>query len=216
MIYYNSAEDANLRLRGTIVLYRNKPVRVFEVLANSSSEVVLKINDCLSGKNLHIILTDPDLDIRSISSMLGYMNYNCAMPGITGLHKEAVYVQRSPSRISQQGLCQRNTRIPVVIPFDMSKFRHTPALETVSVQPYFYDMITGNYPSFNQALDSLSDTQVKSVAFSRNFAIIRTGEVMYRNIYIADIDGTSIKLSKKFKYLAETVESETNNQLMVS
>jgi hypothetical protein len=188
-IKYENAEDAKMRLRQSVVLYKGEPVLITDVRAGGGGKddvIRVLIQDLPVGNvpkegfiekaRKRVGIEDEDAAERRkyISSKhfdiapfpLGYVNKQ----GGNG----AFYCSRMPNRIQKQGLCGENFKAVDnyggAVPFTV----FLASKETVA-------MVKGDYPSFDRALALLDKS--RSVAFSRNFALVKD-EVIPALIYL--------------------------------
>lgn len=156
---YDRAEDVRMRLHGTVVRYKNKPV---QISASSSTELYVKVRKLTdpSGASYFkesVHSSDSDLDISS--PPIGYMNLN----GYT------FYVQRLPTRKQHQGLCGS-----VIVCYYESK----ESMDTIRAEDHIFgqemsDVIENIYPSGIESLESMfRNSQIRSKAFHRRFALV--------------------------------------------
>jgi hypothetical protein len=197
-IKYETAEDATMRLRNTVVLYKGNPVSIREIIPGTKDEIfrVLFRELPIVGDKEEIAerkyISSKHFDIAPFK--LGYVN----RPTGSG----AFYCSRLPNRIQKQGLCGENFSAVAYtgehLPFNV--FLKTK--ETL-------DMIAGRYPSYAVALRALA--KVPAVAFSRDFCFVKD-EVVPELVYIyhkgAKVglwkgETSSVVVGKKFECLKE-------------
>jgi hypothetical protein len=172
-----------MRLRNSIVLYKDDPVYIREIVEGNGDDILRVLFDALPigdvpaakpkrkfpiGDNAAADLdrffaeADAERQRKFISSKhfdigpfkLGYVN-----------HKNgAFYATRLPNRIQKQGLCQENFSA-------RDNFNQGIPFGTYLANPLTPDAIKGKYPSFGDALRSLD--KIKAVAFSREFCLVR-------------------------------------------
>lgn len=204
-IQYESVNDANMRLSGTIVLYDGKPVFIREVGAIGEGE----------GKNGDIyrvyinelpIKRGAQTERKFISSKkfdlapfpMGFMNTEAG---------KAVYLSRAPRRQQKQGLSEATLSQYAV--GDLTGARVVRFADLTNSQP-FVDCINGKYPSVAEATQLVKDG-ADSVAFSRCFAIARDSslpELIYlyhKKDKVGFIMDGKLKLSAKGRCLRESL-----------
>ncbi len=98
---YDHAEEAQLRLNGTILLYRCEPILIHGVeMAAMPNDYFLTYSTAFRPRELNRVLySDPELDCRTIKSC--YINKQ----------GQVVWLERIPSRVFQQGLNSRNAAV---------------------------------------------------------------------------------------------------------
>lgn len=210
-IKYENPEDAMMRLRNTVVMYKDQPVYITNIVRGETKDDILRVlfkelPTGTAGNPKRII--DPeeaakDSQRKYISSKhfdiapfrLGYVNRQEG--------SGAFYCTRLPNRIQKQGLCGENFRafdnLKAQIPFAaFLSCKETPA------------MIANQYPSFDRAVTLLSKCQ--SVAFHRDFALMKDS-VIPELIFLyhkgekvgAYMNGAAM-LGKKFTCLKESLQ----------
>jgi hypothetical protein len=209
-IKYESVEDARMRLRNTVVLYRGEPVLIKEVTKGEGKDDIIRVlfNE-IPAKPVEkrrgdgpFVKEDGDQK-KYISSKhfdiapfrMGYVN------NIKG--NGAFYCSRLPNRVQKQGLCLENFKASdnfgCRIPFDSFLL-----CKEVSA------MVAGRYPSIERAMELLD--KVKSVAFHRDFALVKD-EVIPQLVYIFHKGAKAgmfmkgeIMLGEKFTCLKESLD----------
>lgn len=92
---YDNVQDAEMRLRHTIIRFMGEPMYVKELFTNKGG-IWLHLADCNEGAEKKIALSNPALDISS--PPLGYISY-ASVYGPTYM-----YACRMPARRQKQGL----------------------------------------------------------------------------------------------------------------
>ena len=176
---YDTAEYAESRLNGTMVMGKEGPVTVISIDELFLCDVV----DTISGKR-HKVKLD-ELDLTPVK--LGYVNTR---------DRGALYVVRMPKRNDwRQGL-RRENMIVLSRPMDPGKIS----------QADLSRCIIGDYPKFEEAVNIVSDDFVSSIAWSRDFAITFKGKVLYRTIHVGNYDkDAGVVLLEDFSYLQEVL-----------
>lgn len=197
-IKYEGVADANMRLKGTVVLYEGNPVYIRNVVAGEKDEILRVQADPIPIKprtmdeaEMRKYISSKKFDIAPFK--MGYVN------APTG----CFYCSRLPSRQQKQGLSSetftgRDHRGNAV-PF--SNF--TTCKEVVA-------MVKGDYPSFEVAKRALA--KCPSVAFDREFALMKDdilGDTLLRIYHKgkqvgAYLDG-KVTLGKNFECLKESL-----------
>lgn len=157
-VAYYSQEDCMMRLNRTLCRYKGEPVYV-EVYPDDPTNTVRLTPvpyDAKKRRALTIKTTDPGFVHKSPE--LGYVNYTW------GDKRDAFYYARSPKRKQQQGLSSANVDV-----FN----EHGPRFSDVWLSKEFRDTIVGVYPSYEYALKTVMEGDVKGVAIHRSACIRR-------------------------------------------
>lgn len=220
-IKYESVEDATMRLRHSVVLYKGKPVYITQIArgdGDSPLRVLMKElpvgpNPDLEGardpfgrgarRGAQVIMpenVEEDAKRKYISSK--HFDIAPFKMGYVNSPKGAFYTTRLPNRIQKQGLCGENfqgkTNFGVGINFQT--FLHTK--ETVA-------MVIGDYPSFDEAMRGLEKSP--AVAFDRDFCLVKDDcfpelitYLYHKGAKVGMFQkGDGITLGKKFRCLKE-------------
>jgi len=203
-IKYESVEDATMRLRNTVVLYKGDPVLIkeirpgddekdilrvlFQPLPLAGGEVPGRIGLQAEEEQKRKYISSKHFDIAPIK--LGYVN-----------GKDFVFFcSRLPNRIQKQGLCSENFS---------GKMLAGPAVgfNTFLTCKESVDTIKGNYPSFIRSLELLE--RVPAVAFSREFCLVRDDVIphlvylYHKNVKVGYYSKDEVSIGKKFECLKE-------------
>lgn len=188
---YDNQRDANSRLSGTIVLWENKAARVLDVTENLG----LFMRQLSTTKEA--VLKQDDAALQLISPPLGYAN----------LKRGAVYLVRKPVRMWKQGLDPRQLWMegrPVLVRAQWDG-------------PEFTKCYDGDYPTIDKAVKMFKGTNPfaqespETVAFSRQWAVGKRGELLYKNKEVGRM-GDRLTLNDKYGWLAEALEESLNGQ----
>jgi hypothetical protein len=217
-IKYERVEDARMRLRGTVVLYKGEPVKIIEVKEGEGKDDIVRVlfkplplGADEAPKKMGKIDRAFDLAMgeakaeqrKYISSKhfdiapfrMGYVNSKAG----------AFYCSRVPGRLQKQGLCGENfaakNNYGKALGFDSFLFaKETPA------------MVRGDYPSFAKTVKLLD--QSPSVAFHRDFSLVKD-TVLADLIYLYHkaekvgmylVADNTVRLGDKFKCLRESLQ----------
>jgi hypothetical protein len=196
---YENVEEAESRLRSTVVMYDGKPVWVDHVVRGtgpSGLSVQIYSLPRLREKR-EVDLFDPKLNMRNIP--LGYVNYG----------HDALYLTRMPARRFKQGLNSENVHIPRDKMFN----EHGDRINwgTIYSSQGFADSMSGKFPSFEEAAKKLADeSEFKSVAFSRVFALSRNplglNILLYKGNEVAWSESHAFKLPGNKSFLQQVIE----------
>lgn len=200
--FFETVEEANMRLKGTIVLYAGMPYHVWAI-TNHKADGIFRIylsslktvgegwspqavNHFPIGspalgpeldKYVDGDLKDPNYPVlRKNMDSPKFDNYRPFPLGMLNQAGRAIYIERSPNRPkTEQGLTTGQLR-QTVISIESKGAIPTPNGNYPSIYTEeFRDCILGQYPSPKECLDGLlSDKNVNtSVAFHRNFALVK-------------------------------------------
>lgn len=198
--FYENLPEAQMRLRGTVVLYDKTPVYVWAVTDHKGDGVfriyispIEDVHNSPGGNPIHdVSQNNPQLGVAfdewmeqpKVKSSKNFriqrkkMNsplFNKFRPfplGMMNGETQAVYVERQPQRPkTEQGLTPNSLFSTPVTAAQGNGPRH-------SVDIYkknFRDCIVGEYPSPKTVLAGLQSPKVanESVAFDRKFALVR-------------------------------------------
>ena len=236
--FYETLKEANMRLKGTIVLYDGVPYLVHVVtnhkadnifrlyLEKISSSMPSRINLSLPCYNIpyddnscgvemdKIVEKYPQHIIRKYGNSPLFNKFRPFPLGFMNNSTGAVYVERNPARKSEQGL---NASFCTSTPVSLDPRANIPNRTNSFFTDAAADMMMGKYPSFTEVLEKLRDPDIanNSVAFNRNMAIVRGPVGSLFLAYKSDVvgiipEGTKVVLAKKFKHLLELL-NESNN-----
>lgn len=196
---YENAADANQHLHHTVIMYDDRPVWVEDVFSNDRNDILCTLNFLPRVRDpFSVSVFDPKLDARGMGQRLGYMNY-FNQNGV-------VFLSRIPSRQYKQGLSRGN----VAATYD-SQGRRTFDFSLYSRRPEFVDMLTGTYPTFEEACRRLeAEPNIAAIAFHREFALQRDELgyylLLFKGTKVAWGDPKSFKLPSHFIYLKEVLQ----------
>jgi hypothetical protein len=210
---FDTAADAHQKLTGTVILYKDRPVKIVAVAGDRDIVVDCKYPESRRwGSTFNVFLSDPGFDWKSLGTRLGYMNFDFFLPD----YAEAVFISRTPVRASTQGLSDRTVEYePLHLPPDIMVERNV-GFWDFALSEGFSAMLVGQYPSLEEAMKILKksardETDIKSVAISRDSAIYwdRIGQpyVLYKRRKVGTTDGSAIKIADHVQWLSETFES---------
>lgn len=173
------------------------------------------------GKHMDEYLSSNEGKTRIIRKMMNSPAFNKFRPFPLGmvnneLSKRVTYVERSPTRHSQQGLTDTMlvaNPLPSLDPSPSSE-GIIKGLQPVNVMsPWLRKTIIGDYPHSLEALARVRSMGWSSCAFSRKFAFSRgpVGTVFLTNKteavgFLVSEDLQKVRISKDYRFLKETVE----------
>jgi hypothetical protein len=206
-IPYDMVDQADMRLRNTVILVHDKPVEVLSC-KKAGKSVMLQFT-YLPKRTVvdEIDVTDEAVNMRDLK--LGYVNFD----------NEALYLTRIPARQQQQGLSGRNISIPNYSA-DNPAFKrgHIAAdFERLKASASFADALTNVYPTFQEAIVMLDQADERvSVAFSRVFALKKDKELEFFELHykaqrIAWGDPNNFNLPSSSRFLSEILDNSRIN-----
>jgi hypothetical protein len=180
MSHYESFDECQTRLNGTVILYKGEPVVVQQVEANGAEPCLLHLKFLpRSRDSATVLVTDEDLEYRRFN--LGYVN----------LAGGATYAARWPIVEGyKQGLTCNNLKFTSI-----GGGQPAPNFQHIYVQPGFKDMLQGKYPTAEEAMERLlaQNEPPISVAFQPDFAIRRD---QFRGDFLLDYRGQKVGFGK--------------------
>lgn len=197
MSIYETLDEANRRIGGTVIYQGDKPVWVHECRYDGNDKMVAAISDLPNYQTTarEVAIEDPSMNWSRYN--IGYINLD------TG----AIWANRLPTRGKyKQGLYRDNMRFTRLSPMHAN-----PEFSTVMRTIGFRDMLEGTYPSLSAAISRLrADYEPPlSVAFQKDFAIRRDP---FRGDFYLDYKGEPIgfgteefQIPDNFKYLREII-----------
>jgi hypothetical protein len=184
---YDTPNDIQQRLHGTICRYKGEPVYVYYDVPR------IRLKHPVTMKILvdEIKEDDPDFDISSPE--LGYMNFSFL--GEKNPKVRVLYVEREPRKRYRQGLCSSHLTYSDIT--GNSGTLHIPgmAYEHFIKSQGFYDMLVGNYFSLDDVFGALEEEAVMlgdvkiactQMALSKDTAIEKTRSGVYQVYFKAD------------------------------
>ena len=181
-MYYESANDVQLRLRHSVVRFENQPVVVEEV----GGKEVVGVTNILTGERFTASVKK--LDLTPVP--LGYMSAG----------KSLFYVMRKPTRKYKQGLCGENVMFKLV------------SGENIPVSycgKHIGNTIVGNYPDIGAAFSQVRNGKAKAVPFSREWAVAEREDelcILYRGETVGFVGDTFVSILPERAYLKESLE----------
>lgn len=179
-IKYETVEDARMRLRGTVVLYRGNPVYIRDVQAGNGKDDIFRVlfdelplagggpfkpavrpRHRLDGDDLEL-----DEAVKPERKFISSKHFDIGpfKMGYVNAPKGAFYCSRLPNRIQKQGLCVENFS-------GKDNFGNAVGFNTCIACKEFEATVNGRYPTFDQAVQGLEKS--KAVAFHREFCLVK-------------------------------------------
>jgi hypothetical protein len=251
--FYENQNEASIRLRRTVVMYDDEPYYVIGISDHKNDGKLRIYLDKMGydgiGRNrdpaipsyhdFHPNELGPILDswieanptkgiVRKFLGAAGFNKFRPFPLGNMNMDGQVVYVERTPTRNTFQGLRSEAVvgQLVSVAPNrdkpnskkmygGMSTYGLGNIVPVEMFTSPFYDCIMGNYPTFDQVIEGLRDPDVinTGVAFHREFSVLRGPIGMmvlcYHTEGVGLISGKSsnqLTLGKEFAHLKETLE----------
>jgi len=230
--FYENLAEAVKRLEGTVVKYGNdfyyvlcitdhKNDGIFRIYLDDLKDLWLrKAGDIPYGGHVpnrgkamdDYIVANPNCGI--IRKQLNSPLFNKFRPfpiGMINCDGQAIYVERSPVRHTQQGLTSQ-----MLVGRQVTITNNERSYNIDIYSAGLYQTLTNSYPTFEECCSNLLDKSIlnPSVAFHRNFAVLRgpinTLFVAHKNEvvgFLPALDSSVIVLGQDFTYLKEVIES---------
>ncbi len=233
--FYETTKEANMRLRGTVIMYGDTPYYVLGVSGHKSDGIFRIYLDDPTDLSVYKDNTVPQMSnqdynswgikmdqwmennpqVKVLRKQMNSPAFNKFRPfplGMTNLEGMVAFVQRHPTRRTEQGLTE-----PMLVATCLGLTRL--AQEGIRVPLLSSEMmacITGTYPSYMEVVENLSDPSVTNTgaAFHREFAILRGPLSVLFLAYKSDVIGVidsnnpySVRLDKRFVYCKEVLEN---------
>ena len=210
-VQYETLEEAEMRLNGTVVLYDGEPVYITRVAKAGPDDgkadvfrvyaqpLPYKPNGGLEDGAFRKFISSKKFDLSTFK--MGFMNYK----------GEAIYCSRKPARQYKQGI-SNNTFVTKPLtgdkpfPYGAKAYRLTDLITDKS----FVDMVKGVYPSFEKAREKVSKDG-GSCAFSREYALMADADLdgliylYHKGDKVGFILDDKVKLANKMKCLKEAL-----------
>lgn len=211
--FYETVAEANIRLRGTIVLYDGVPHYIHTITDHKTDGIfriymhptgyddskkfpkIPALNDYPPGHEVLGPILDKWMENNTSSGVIRKsMNsslFNKFRPyplGMCNSGTQVYYIERLPNRKTEQGLVKSMLDYNLLsLGYTKGKSSYGP--DTTSVA--FRDCVLGAYPSAKECLEGMLDPTVENeaVAFHRQFALVRGPINMMFLAYKADIVG---------------------------
>lgn len=206
-LMYDSADEANNRLAGTIVSYDGEPVYIRDAQNHADGCIRLSmIPHPFNGSATRKRIDSPAFNkFRPIP--LGFCNFFTP-----GGNRHVTWCERTSPRSRRQGLCSDNVRMITLSPGGSGGMRGIRLEGAFSGSDAFREMVTGQYPSFDLVLRTLVPDS--SIAVSREFAL-RRGKMNLVTLHhkleeVGVVFRGQLFLSNDHQFLMETIVEERN------
>lgn len=230
--FFETKKEADMRLRGTIVLYDGQPYYVL-LISDHLPDGIFRIYLDPIGPNMtmnNFGLPDPcgqsydefmkaHPEAPMLRKMMNSPKFNKFRPfplGMCNTDTTALYVERQPTRKTEQGLTSSMLSVSKI---HLIGQRNNEKLHNGYFNIYseeFRACIMGEYPSPQACLSALKNPKIANdaAAFNREFAFVRgpLGSIYlgYKDSVIGQLvnnDLSLIRLGEEFLYTKEVVES---------
>lgn len=238
--FYQNLKEAQMRLRWTVVLYDDIPYQISAItnhkddgifrvymrpIAKANTETYPGFLDSYPNDHPQLgVMFDQWLDenkntsyIRKMMNSPSFKKFRPFPLGMINYRGRAIYLERQPTRKSEQGLTQSMvTENFLTLNTDQNVKTSGMGRSVDIFCQEMHDCILANHPSARAALEGMlnPDIENQSVAFARDFAFIRGPMGMIFFCYKADCIGMlpnndfdRIKISKQFIHCKEVVEA---------
>ena len=206
-IKYETLEEADRRLRNTVVLYDNEPVYIsaVEPSPEGAADDIYRVYAC------PLPLTQGNLNQAAFRKYISSGKFDFApfKMGFLNLPEGVFFMERIPQRAGyKQGLSQNGYTIYSLGSGDIP----TPAFASMISDPAFVAMIKGQYPCLKDTMEQLRSKKKECLATMRNLAISHEDDLElsiahYKRKRVGIItDDDRLKLSTKFRFLQEEME----------
>ena len=236
--FYENLSEANKRLHGTVVLYDGHPYYILAISNHFPDGIMRVYMEPLDkpsnrrtppwsqigktttegggnvGQHLDQWLSDnpSSFIVRKHMNSPHFRRFRPFPLGMCNRSGAVVYIERSPTRKTEQGLIPMAlSQTPISMFSDKGGFRN---VDFFSGE--FCQTVMGVYPTIEECFEKLSDDNIGNTgaAFDRNFAIIRGPLEMLFLAYKSDIMGVFpegspkfLRLGRKFRHLREVCEA---------
>lgn len=211
-IKYETVEDARLRLKNTVVLYRGAPVMITEVSRGEDNETPFRVfmkelpivdKAAPRPRGARVVLGEEPED-GAKRKYISSKHFDIApfKMGYVNKPEGVFYCSRLPNRVQRQGLCHENFMGQYNDGKIVDFYTFTNCKESVA-------MVAGDYPSFDEAMQIVK--KAPSVAFDRDFSLQKDETfpqlifMYHKGIKAGVIVDGNMTLSKKHVCLKENL-----------
>mgnify|MGYP001550838566 FL=1 len=210
---YDTREEANQKLSGSVVLFNDSPVFIHEAVGKGS-KLQLRYQLLRTKEERANLIQEKGWEFRNLGPRLGYSNIDLGK----GSYQEAMYIMRSPVRNthSTQGISQRNLKYSSLKGSQrLGLSRMNLPWSSLYTQTCFCDMLEKKYPTLEEVTKDLKINDfLCSKAFHRQFSISRAdkGDVVpfyleYRDRRIGySEDLYRWRIGEDYQHLNETLQ----------
>jgi hypothetical protein len=243
--FYENLNEARLRLLKNVVSYEGRAYYVLEIVDNPDGKFRIYLdpvgplygcgrdkwtgfpqggtyNTTYAQELDKWIDNNPESGVlRRYMSSRGFNKYRPFPLGNMNKDGKVFYVERTPTRRTDQGLRENSVLGALVTttpPQEPSAFKKAFGnsnnyLSINLLTPEFADTVAGSYPSFEEVVTNLRDPRIANdgVAFSREFSVLRGPVDTLCLCFKADgvgliDDNNGLVLGRDYKYLYESVQ----------
>lgn len=231
--YYENLKEAEMRLKGTVVLYDGEPFNVV-CLANHKDDGIFRVYMEPIGLPIGSIFhrfsdipyeypeeqrgglmdawMEKNKDSGVVRKMMNSPLFNKFRPfelGMCNTGTSTLYLERQPTRATSQGMSESMLSQYVI---SLGKNTKHSRMRLYSAQ--MRSCILGEYPSFSDCLKNLLDKDVENdaAAFHRQFALVRgplnTLFLAYKSDVVAFLpnsDTSCVQISSDFRHTKEVI-----------
>lgn len=187
-MHFDNVNDARRVLDNTLIRIGGVPVYANRVNEEGNLEYFN-----IKTKKRHLIDANSK-DIDTTPVQLGFVNG----------YGSAVYVSRATPRVMKQGLSNDNMVVETILRNEGSNIL---ADQVISLKSeLLINTIDGDYPSFADALKSVTDGDSELVAFSRHLAISKNFNIYHRTAKIGKVIDGKIVLNEDKEHYSWVLE----------
>lgn len=199
-LLYDSVDEANNRLAGTVVTYEGRPVLVNNARHHPDGVFRLDmLEHPFNGASTRKRIDSPAFN-RFRTPPIGFCNY------FDSGSRHALYCQRTSPRSRRQGLANENFSGTYLVTGTRERF------DRLMPSDAFREMIEGVYPTAARAMEMLVPDS--SIAVSREFALVKSevgfATLMHKLEAVGIFFRDSLYLSQKSQFLQETILEDPN------
>lgn len=206
-VAYESVEEANMRLSGTVVKYDGEPVYISRVTEANPGDPKgdvfrvyarpLPVGRAVEDENeFRKFISSKRFDLSTIKT--GFMNKD----GTT------YFLSRAPARQYKQGLSGNSLNVVNFFSPHAKGYHFDALLKTRE----FAECLRGEYPTFREALRAVQDGDAEARAFSRSFAFVADPELdglvflYHKTDKVGYMSGEHFVLASNFQCLRESLQ----------
>lgn len=207
-IQYESLQEAEMRLQGTVVLYDEQPVYITRVTGAAPGDPkpdIFRVYAVPLPSRAGVGRVEDEEFRRFISSRR--FDFRTIPLGFMNLAGGIYYCTRLPQRQQKQGLANATFGCTEIAGPRGEGFR----LNSVIQNKEFVSMVRGEYPTFEQAMAAVSKNGVFGMAFSRHYALVSDDDLdglvylYYKNEKVGFLMDSKVTLSSKMTCLKEAL-----------
>jgi hypothetical protein len=232
--FYENLDEAQRRLRGTVVMYDGIPCFVWAITAHNS-DGIFRVYMQEIGKDLkfrfdtgnyspqsadlgraldkHMLASPEEGILRKQMNSPKFNKFRPFPLGMATVQGCVYYFERAPARKIEQGLIRQMVMSTKLRIGDMMSDRMSSAWDVRS--KFFRDCVLADHPSFGECLTALTGSEFTNTAapFHRDFALVKglvgTLFLAYKSDIVGVLpmnDSAVVRLSQDNFHLREVVE----------